>query len=137
MRMVRERAHGREGCLVEGLGVEFADPAAGSAQEVAQALGPGVAAGVLDEPEVVQQVGTAQGVLTVISGEGAGPAVVDQGATRAGDDSEVVDGGATAPSVDERHPQVPGTDAMQPVVRAIDAPDQGLEGLRGHETHTP
>ncbi len=27
------RAHGREGCLVEGLGVEFTDPSAGSAQE--------------------------------------------------------------------------------------------------------
>ncbi len=83
------RARGREGCLVEGLGVKFTDPAAGSAQEVAQALGPGVAVGVLDEPEVAQQVGTAQGVLTVISGEGAGPSVVDQNATRAGDDTQV------------------------------------------------
>ncbi len=62
------RAHGREGCLVEGLGVKFTDPSAGSAQEVAQALGPGVVVGVLDEPEVAQQVGTAQGVLTVIKG---------------------------------------------------------------------
>ncbi len=55
------RAHGREGCLVEGLGVKFTDPAAGSAQEVAQALGPGVAVGVLDELQVAQLVGTAQG----------------------------------------------------------------------------
>ncbi len=62
------RAHGREGCLVEGLGVKFTDPAAGSAQEVAQALGPDVAVGVLDEPEVAQQVGTAQGVLPVGQG---------------------------------------------------------------------
>ncbi len=49
------RARGREGCLVEGLGVEFTDPATGSAQEVAQALGPGVAVGVLDERQVVHQ----------------------------------------------------------------------------------
>ncbi len=124
------RAHGREGCLVESLGIKFTDPAAGSAQEVAQALGPGVAVGVLDEPEVAQQVGTAQGVLTVISGEGAGPSVVDQNATRAGDDTQVVDGGATAPSVDELHPQVPGTDAVHPVVRAIDA-QAGLVGVQG------
>ncbi len=124
------RARGREGCLVESLGIKFTDPAAGSAQEVAQALVPDVAVGVLDEPEVAQQVGTAQGVLTVISGEGAGPSVVDQNATRAGDDSEVVDGGATAPSVDERHPQVPGTDAVHPVVRAIDA-QAGLVGVQG------
>ncbi len=124
------RAHGREGCLVESLGIKFTDPAAGSAQEVAQAFGPDVAVGVLDEPEVAQQVGTAQGVLTVISGEGAGPSVVDQNATRAGDDSEVVDGGATTPSVDELHPQVPGTDAVHPVVRAIDA-QAGLVGVQG------
>ncbi len=62
------RAHGREGCLVESLGVEFTDPSAGSAQEVAQALGPDVVVGVLDELQIAQQVGTAQGVLTVIKG---------------------------------------------------------------------
>ncbi len=43
--------------LVEGLGIDLTDPAAGSAQEVAQALGPDVAVGVLDEPEVAHQVG--------------------------------------------------------------------------------
>ncbi len=71
-------AHGHEGCLVEGLGIEFTDPSAGSAQEVAQALGPDVVVGVLDE----------------------------------------------------LHPQVPGTDAVQPVVRAIDA-QAGLVGVQG------
>ncbi len=65
-----------------------------------------------------------------VAGEAAGPAVVDQDATGAGDDTQVVDGGATAPSVDERHPQAPGTDAVQPVVRAIDA-QAGLVGVQG------
>ncbi len=45
---------------------------------------------------------------------------MDQDATRAGDDTQVVDGGVTAPSVDERHPQAPGTicAAMRCVAKA-------------------
>ena len=110
--------------------VVLADLAAGFEQEPAHASGPGVAVGVLDEGEVAQQMGAAQGVLAVPVGEVAGPAIVDQDASVAGDDIEVVDGGPAALAVDELQRQVPGADGVQPVVFPVDA-QAGLVSVQG------
>ncbi len=83
-RLVEVFSVGLEGCLVEGRGVEFTDRSAGSAQEPGHAPGPDLTLDVLDEPEVAQQVGTAQRVATVIVGNRAGPSVSNQDAAVAG-----------------------------------------------------